>query len=269
MNRIFLQHANKGISITWDDNDFDLFISNLYKPWQTGTTSISESIEVTKADGRYFVVKGDHTLIRDSFEGTLINIELLITDYFQSLMHQYLQIHACTLSHKGRAVAIVGDHGTGKTTLACAGIQTGMKALADDVTVISDDCKTVLGFPRPFKITQDTWDMKPSVIPDDCPSIRTNGYTYLFYHEPMGKYYCQETKLEHIVFMTRRLGATTFLKIGETDALRRLLPQGFNFYRRNDSLLEDLHILFNNAPPIEMLYSNHIDAVNEIHNLLE
>lgn len=269
MKNIFIQQAHKGIRVTWDDIAFDTYMSCLYKPWQVESANAAETLEITRENDTYNIINGDRKTVYESFEDALIGTELFLTSCLQGFLHKYLQIHACTISHKGRAVAIVGDHGTGKSTLACAAIHNGMKALADDVTVISDDCRTAIGFPRPFKITGETWSMKPSIIPCDCPFTKTNGDTYLFFHEPQGKYFINKSKLAHIIFMTRRHGATAFLKIGEVDALRRLLPQGFNFYRKKNALLEELHVLFYNAPPLELLYSNHIDVAHEIRYLLD
>ena len=54
----------------------------------------------------------------------------------------------------------------------------------------------------------------------------------------------------------------------ETEAVRKVLAQGMNFYMKEDGCVNDVIKLLRNAPPLEMSYSDHWDAIKKIRELL-
>ena len=56
--------------------------------------------------------------------------------------------------------------------------------------------------------------------------------------------------------------------MGETEALRKILPQGFNFYMKKDGCVTDLLELLRYAHPLEIVFSDHRDAIRMISDVL-
>jgi len=268
MKHTYIEQADKGIYIEWDDPDINWLIGYLFKPWQKHSSYKTSTIHIAKIANGHRVVSDNNEHITTSLSDLAIVLELLITETLRSFLNEYLQIHACTVSYKGKAVALVGNHGLGKTTLACAAIKCGLKVLTDDITIISRDYTSVIGFPRPLKVTGATWDMTPSLVPGDSPFIKTNSDTFLFFHQPPGKYFTVSSIMKNVIFLTRRVGTPLLVRIGEMEAYRRICPQGFNFYLRKNTLFEELHILFLNAPPAKFQYYNPVDAIKELKPLM-
>ena len=68
-----------------------------------------------------------------------------------------LCLHASVVAHRGSALAIIGDKGTGKSTTAAALVRDGWRMLADDVGALCFDPERILvspGYPR-MRLTPD------------------------------------------------------------------------------------------------------------------
>lgn len=265
----YIRIFETAVGIEWYDDRLTNFIGLLYRPWQVENANHDTTITIEIHDHKYIISgKNDRHSCTSQSMAALI-VEFMITQYVLKASQHYLLLHACTIEYNGKAAIVIGDHGKGKTTLACAAITHGMKAVADDITILCNDHRTLIGCPRPFKITHDTWNMKPSIIPKDCPFYATEDDTLLFFHEPACKYYAPESTVNALYFLTRHDGPTICLTLGEIAAIQRIIPQGFNFYVKQNTLLDTLHDLFRTFPPQELLYSNNIDAVNQIKSSFE
>ncbi len=262
--------SDKNILINWDDEQLTEIILNMYSPWQCDGSVPDYEIKIEKSNQGYILTSPISTEIC-SFERLLIyHLEYTLTLLSQKILSSHIQIHASCVDFNGRGVLISGSHGAGKTTLALTALSSGLKALTDDITILSKDLKTVKGFPRPFKVTDFTWNMHPGIVPDDCPIYKLNNDTkYVFYYIPPGRYYTDTTRLKHVIFPIRREGYTEIRKMGETEALRKLLFQGMNFYLKEDGCVNDVLKLLRTAPPLEVAFSDHWDAIRKIWSLLK
>ncbi len=188
----------------------------------------------------------------------------------QNILNRYVQVHASCVDLNGNGALLVGPHGAGKTTLALAALSNGFKALTDDIAVLSEDFSHVTGFPRPFKVTNSTWNTFSSFVPKACPYIRAYvDLTYVFFYIPSGRYYTNNTHLKHVIFPVWHSGYTKINKIGETEAMRRTLPQGFNFNLRKDSIIQNLVTILRNTSLLEIAYSDPRDAIRKLRVILE
>ncbi len=268
--RTWLRISNEIVLLKWDDEQLNEIILNMYSPWQCDDSVPDYEIIIEKSHQGYILTSPLSTEIC-SFERLLIyRLENALTLLSQKILSSHTQIHASCVDFNGRGVLISGSHGTGKTTLALTAIAKGFKALTDDITILSKNLKTVKGFPRPFKVTDFTWNMHPGIVPDDCPVYKLyNGTTYVFYYIPPGRYYTDKTRLKHIIFPIRREGYTEIRDMGETEALRKVLAQGMNFYLKDDGCVNDVLILLRKAPPLELAFSDHWDAIRKIRSLLK
>lgn len=265
-----LQITDRNILISWDDDQLNEIILNMFSPWQGDGSVPDYVIRIENSRQGYKLITPISTEICPYETLLIYHLENTLTLLSQKILNKYLQIHASCVDFNGNGVLFVGSHGSGKTTLALTAISNGFKALTDDITILSEDHQSVIGFPRPFKVTDNIWNMHPRIVPEDCPYYKLyNNTTYVFFYIPHGRYYADKTRLKHIFYPVRRKGPTDIRQMGETEAFRKVLVQGMNFYMKEDGLVNDVLKLLRTAPPLEIAFSDHWDALKKIRSLLE
>jgi hypothetical protein len=95
---------------------------------------------------------------------------------FALVKQGYEPLHATTVVIDGRAVAILGDGGQGKSTLAAAFVQAGHQILTDDLLLIRDVGGILYGFPGPPRIKLFP-DVARRFFPDQAPCSLMNPET--------------------------------------------------------------------------------------------
>ncbi len=111
---------------------------------------------VTLGGSLRFLVTGGRTLrINDATPDARRDMETLLQGAVAGVvLHQrgVLALHASCVAEQGRAVAISGASGQGKSTLAAALAAQGLSLLSDDVTRIDTTAVTMLAFPGPSRV---------------------------------------------------------------------------------------------------------------------
>ena len=258
------------VGIEWSDTRLDTFAPYLFAPW-TVEHAEPEHRFLIEADGDGFLLHMPDGMVSCDNEYTVaLELEYTLTMLAQKLMGGYVQVHGSVFGSPRGCVLVVGTHGIGKTTLALAAISRGLVALSDDICPVGHDLTHMLGFPRPFKATDFTWAMIPRPVPADCPVFRAmEDITYVFFHEPPGKYYAERLPLRHVILPVRRPGQTLVEDAGETEAMQMMLGQGFNYISRDTiSVARDLISLLRTAPPLRLFYEDAFDAVDTLATLL-
>jgi len=262
--------SDKNILIKWDDKQLNEIILNMFSPWQSDGSFPNYEIIIKRFEQGYILTTPKTSKKYPNEKLLIYHLENELTLLSQKIFSEYLQLHGSCIDHNGNGALIVGSHGVGKTTLALTAISSGLKALTDDVAIFSEDLRYVICFPRPFKATDSTWNMYPKIVPEDCPYYKlSNDIIYVFIYIPSGSYYANKTRLKHIFFPIRKEGSTEIREMGETEALSKILPQGFNFYMKKDGRVNDLLNLLRIAPPLEIAFSDHWDAIKKICDVLE
>ncbi len=267
---ISLRVNNNNFCITWCRDIDSGPLKRLFAPWQVKDRikSPEKTLNI-----KVSVLQKGFLLKSSSFTQTLCatipelfsTLEFIITEEARNVLEPFLQIHSAIIDLNGKGAMIAGAHGCGKTTLALTAISSGFRALTDEVGVITDHDNAVIGFPRPFRIKDDSLHLSPSVVPPDCYLFPvSDDLSYICFE----KYYVPKTKLYYIFFPVRRPGKTVLQAIGETETLQQLLPQGFNFYKAPDGRAGDLIKLITKVQVYEMLYQDHWDAVARIRELM-
>lgn len=265
----FLRIGSGIVNVTWEDENLDDLVRSMFSPWRCEECTLAHHIVIHGLRGSYIMETDGSSQACAGKEMLAAHLEQTLTQLAQKLLNDRLQVHASCIDLDGKGVLIVGAHGAGKTTLALTAISCGFRALGDDIAVVERDLCGVHGFPRPFKVTLGTMALKPTVIPGDCPQYAvTPEITYVFFTEPPGRYYSGVTRLHHIIFPLRREGPTFTRVLGEREAMHRLFAQGFNYELHLTGLVESLLFLLRNAPPLEITYSNHWEAMDTIRKLL-
>lgn len=265
----YLRIGSGAVNVTWEDEDLDDLVRSMFSPWRGEECASAHRIVIHGRCDIYIMETDESAQTCAGKEMLAVRLEQTLTLLAQKLLNDYLQVHASCIDLDGRGVLIVGAHGAGKTTLALTAISSGFRALGDDIAVVDRDLCRVRGFPRPFKVTNGTRALEPTVIPGDCPQCAvTPETTYVFFTKPPGRYYSSVTRLHRIIFPLRREGPTTIHTLGEREAMHRLFAQGFNYKLHLNDIVESLLFLLRNAPPLEITYSDHWEAVNMIAGLL-
>jgi hypothetical protein len=265
-----LTTSSGSIHVSWDDDRLNDSLFNLFTPWQmeNGSTPLY-NLSVERNEFGYTLHTPDGIHNCGDERELFISLEYGLTLLFQRIYERNLLIHASCIERDGKGALLIGEHGSGKTTLALTAISSGMHALTDDVAILSPDLHEVIGFPRPFKVEHHTRDMIPSLIFLKSPAIPcSEDLTYFCFYTPEGRYYVEKTQLKYIFFPRRHNGPTELRPLGETEAMRLILHQGFNFYLRKETLVGELLDLFRIAPPYEMLYSDHWNAIWKVNSVL-
>jgi hypothetical protein len=269
MRRV-LRMGGSQVAIEWEDDRLTPFVARFFAPWNCEDGEAEYRFTVSSDNDGYRLDMPGRTVLCVNEQIVALELEYSLTLLAQELLGDHIQVHGSCFGIDGEGVLIIGTHGIGKTTLALTAICSGMVALSDDICPVENDCRHMLGFPRPFKATADTWAMEPRPVPADCPVFKAaDDITYVFFHEPQGKYYIDRIALRHVLFPVRREGLSVVEPIGETEAMQLLLTQGFNYNQRNNmTTARSLLSLLRNAPPRRMLYQSNWDAIDMIHNLL-
>ena len=260
-----LHISTDAILISWDDEQLNDLIHNMFTPWQAEECSPTYEVTINRTENGHILTTPYFSVSCHDKKTLSSYLEYNLTLLSQKILETSMQIHASCVDINSNGALLVGSHGSGKTTLALTAISSGQKALTDDIAVLSENFQHVIGFPRPFKVTDRTWNLHPRLIPEDSPYLRiSQDTTYVFFYIPSGRYYVDKTRLKHIIFIMRRNGPSTIRELGETEAVRKILPQGFKFYKKKDGSVKDLLSLFRRVSPLEITYSDPWDAFNKI-----
>jgi hypothetical protein len=264
-----LHISTETILISWDDRELNEMIYNMFSPWYGKECLPTYEVSINRENKGYILTSPLLNARCENEKSLSVNLEFALTLLSQKILAHHIQIHASCVDFDGSGALLVGSHGAGKTTLALTAISSGLKALTDDIAIIRDGLHHVMGFPRPFRVTDSTWKLLPRIVPEECPYYQTlNGLTYVFFYMPRERFYVSNTRLKHILFLNRQETASEIREMGETEAMRKILIQGFNFYMKKDGCIKDLLTLIRNAPPLEIMYNDHWDAIGMIRDIV-
>ncbi|MHB9031014.1 MAG: hypothetical protein ACYC9O_19765 [Candidatus Latescibacterota bacterium] len=263
------QVGAKAFGVFWDDASLDDVITGMFSPWQTGNGRPERKYTVERTGSGYLLRTPGAHMSRPDREMLAAEVEHTLTSAFLECFESQVLLHASSIDLDGNGALVIGPHGAGKTTFALAALCRGFRALGDDVAVVGEDLLHAQGFPRPFRVTPGTLALTPGVIPADCPRLPIHEIiTYVFFTFPPEKYFTPSTRLRHILFPVRQDGPAAVRALGTTEALTRILSQGFNFDRRIGAITGDLVRLLKQAAPLEIVYEDHWEAVEAVRRLL-
>lgn len=128
-------------------------------------------------DEARFAVRPDHVVVDATDEDVMR--QLLIQPVWSILLtaRGRQALHACAVERDGRAIAVAGNSGNGKSTAALTLIDQGWRLLTDDLLTLDEHDRAYPGPPymrlRPDRAASraGTWDDfgKLRYIPDVCP----------------------------------------------------------------------------------------------------
>jgi hypothetical protein len=99
-------------------------------------------------DGRLIISRSSQRVSAETLETYLLGQILS----FALLKQGVESLHATTIAVEGRAIALFGDCGMGKSTLAAACLAAGYSLLTDDLLVVKPQASSYLAFPGPPRL---------------------------------------------------------------------------------------------------------------------
>lgn len=203
-------------------------------------------------------------------DSVLSELEWLFTNAVLSHLSFFLQLHAGGVVVNNRAMLIVADHGTGKTTLVSSLLLKGYKCLSDDIILVDPDSGHFHSFLRAFKISsrltgyiaerQNKTFMK---VTDKKKFCRINP-------EKISKdLFSNASKAGWIIFLKKNRSAECKLRpIGQCEAFTSLLQNSFNMEDHGYKGIETIANMVESSRCYEMNRGNVEEATELLSNML-
>jgi len=133
-------------------------------------------------NGKVLIENGREIIIEPGLGADLTETRAVIMGPIQAILwHQrrLVPLHASAIAVNGRAIALAGASGVGKSTLAAAFLKKGHAVLADDICIVdtSDDVSVLASTPR-LRLWRQTLDHL-GISPDGLPRALSRSEKYL------------------------------------------------------------------------------------------
>ena len=144
---------------------------SLYAPYAQGSVG-ANAIEVEiKAGHRYPWRRGPFTLHSDGVQDVQVkhhyevlpHLEWYINAQIIRNRRDYLQLHASSVEIGGRAMILVGDPGSGKSTLTAGLLSNGWSYLCDEFALIDPETRLIHPYPRALCIKEPSFPVIDSL----------------------------------------------------------------------------------------------------------
>ena len=184
--------------------------------------------------------------------------------------HGYLQVHASCVEMNGKALLLVGNPGSGKTTLALAMLAAGRRCLSDEVALIDARNFYVLPFPRCFHVDEKVVQLIPDIsVKGVLGSFReTTGKFRLDPGGFNGSWAASGAVPGWIVFLDRGMGSADTLKpVTKAEAFALLMNQTINLLDYGEGGIQHLTELIERCPCFLFMSGDIHKSVNVLNTL--
>jgi hypothetical protein len=185
--------------------------------------AIGEHTHIIAGPPRISVEGGIQVTVEPIEDGDLADTRALLMGPVQAILwHQrgLLPLHASSVSIKGKAIAIAGDTGAGKSTLAAALAGRGCSVLADDISIIDPQTMSVLPGQRRLRLWRSALEQL-GISPVGLPRAMSRSEKFVLRtgDTPISD---QQT-LAHVIFpVRRRLRSAKLERLRGSDAILAL-----------------------------------------------
>lgn len=258
------------VCINYDCFEINDFVQLLFSPWQSDENLSEYEFNIKKLNKGYILSTENSEIFCKTRKILFSHLEYSLTILVKNNLTNYLQFHASCVDLNGNGALVVGNQSFGKTTLAVNALLKGFKALGDDIVLVKNGFGHVKGFPRPFKLTEYTLKKIPEDIYKTYPHYKIEkDLTYFFFNVSTGNFYSDNTSLKCIIFPVINDGPFKIKKIGQIEALMKIMPHCFNLYDDNNENINKITDLIKNVPAFEISYFENDDAIKSIKDLLK
>ncbi|MBD2112405.1 MULTISPECIES: hypothetical protein [Cyanophyceae] len=244
---------------------------------------VSEILRAAQAENQYWMSWSDSVGAWISSSGKEIellvhegekesNLSNLTLGFTSALMGACLNlqgqvaIHANAVALNGRAIAFVGPSGAGKSTLSMYCVQQGMELLTDDVLVVDECDRVLLGNPR-IKLFPHTGTALNLEVPDDY------FYKIFYSSETLGSPIPTEPAPLHAIYLldAAEVDTITASSVPPTQAIFNLLKNSYavqEFPEVYGKLLDRYQQLIRQVPVKRLIYPHNFDRLPNVYRFL-
>jgi hypothetical protein len=185
---------------------------------------------------------------------------------FAHRMHQHLLLHAAVVERNGRAVLLPAWPGSGKSTLAASLAFRGWRYLSDEFGIVSLPTLSVLPFPRPAALKNESIDVMRRFAPQarigpTFPRTRKGAVAHLRVPDANVRRAAEPASIAAVVFPDFQAGAKVELRtLGQSAAFLKLAHNAFNYEVLGETAFHAVAAIVRNARCRVLRYGDLDDA---------
>jgi hypothetical protein len=234
------------VAVHADDREVATYLRDLFRHLEPPSERPQRSYVVTAAGGK-LDISADGVEIGDSIQALVRDI-----DEWLIASSPRLLIHGAGATIDGRAVALVGRTGSGKSTLVAGLVRAGCGYLTDEFVSPDWNRNLVVPYARFITLRENTAAVDAGTRQVDPDRLRPGSIAPA---SPLGG----------IVFLDHGPDReTTIARIGRPDALMALAETTFHFHRHGTRALSALGEVVREAECFRLRYSDFNEAVDAV-----
>jgi HprK-related kinase A len=185
---------------------------------------------------------------------------------FAHRMHQHLLLHAAVVERNGSAVLLPAWPGSGKSTLAASLAFRGWRYLSDEFGIVSPSTLSVLPFPRPAALKNESIDVMRRFAPQGrvgptFPRTRKGAVAHLRIPDSSVRRALEPASIGAVVFPDFQAGAEVQVRpLGQSAAFLKLAHNAFNYEVLGEPAFHAVAAIVRNARCCVLRYGNLDDA---------
>ena len=232
-------------------------------------------IKSSKSEGEFIIYKDQQKVLSSGGKGAaLLQLEWIVTIAVLEKSSSFLHLHAGgIINDNKKAMLIVADHGTGKSSIVIGLMLNGFKCLADDVILIDTDSDNFHFFPRAFKIGGDIYKFLPELYNKlDLKltnTITENPFRRVNPERICTKPFSNTSEIGWIIFLTNNGSTECKLRpVGQIEAFGLFLQGTFNINDHGYKGIDTIANIIESAICYEMDRGNLNEAISLLSNLM-
>jgi hypothetical protein len=187
---------------------------------------------------RFDVRVNDRSIFKPSRPGEVLPyVEWGVTWELPAAMPQFLQLHACSMSHQGAGIIFPAQSGSGKSTLCTALLARNWKYLSDEFALVHADTLELHAYPRAICLKESSYAAVEAIgisLKGRREYLKgSKGSVILLPPTALGKHSIgSPCPLRHIIFPKYVAGAQpTLVPISRPEAVTQLHSVCFNLLK--------------------------------------
>lgn len=196
------------------------------------------------------------------------------TNYaFGTRSYHLLLVHAAVVERNGRAIALPGRPGAGKSTLTAALVLRGWRFLSDEFMIVEPATGDLLPFPRPISLKEKSIEVVSALAPGAVFSPMFEGthkgtVTYLKVPDESVARASEPARLAHVVYPLYEADSGLLLEPkSKARAFLEMADNSFNYQVRGERGFDDLRRIFEPVSCYDLTYSDLDAAIVALEGL--
>lgn len=232
-------------------------------------------IKSSKSEDEFIIYKDQEKVFCcEDKKSALSQLEWIVTISVLEKSSSFLHLHAGgIINDNKKAMLIVADHGTGKTSIVIGLLLKGFKCLSDDVVLIDTDSDNLHFFPRAFKISADLCKYLPELYNkldlNVTNKIAENRSRRVNPEKICRKPFSNTSEIGWIIFLTDNGSTGCKLRsVGQIEAFGLFLRGTFNMNDHGYKGIDTIANIIESSICYEMNRGNLNEAISLLSNLM-